>query len=209
MGLKLVTAPVGFPVTLTEAKWHLREDSSDFDDQINAMIEAATQYADGPNGFLGRALLEQTWDYFLDSFADVITPTIGSSFIELPLPPLLQVIGVYYMNNAGVEVEFAASNYVVDDSAQPARISLKSAASWPTVVDQVNAVRIRFRAGYLDQTVSPAVEAVPGPIKAAILMTLGTLYENRENQVVGAIVFKLPWAAEQLLRPYRVYLSLA
>jgi hypothetical protein len=108
-----------------------------------------------------------------------------------------------------VEQEFPSSSYTVDSSSYPARIALKSSASWPTISDAFNAVRIRFRAGYLDQTVSPAVPNVPGSIKAAILLCVGSLYENRENEVVGTVVNRLPWAAEQLLRPHRVYLSLA
>ena len=209
MGLKQVIRPSGFPVTLTEAKVHLREDSSDFDSHIDALIEASTQYVDGPNGFLGRALLDQTWDYYLDSFTDIQTTLLGKNYIELPLPPLIQILGIFSTSSAGVETEFDSSKYLVDASSQPARVALKTAANWPTAAEEFSSIRIRFRAGYLDQTVSPAVGAVPGPIKAAILLTLGALYDQREVQVVGTIVSKLPWAAEQLLRPYRVYLSMA
>jgi hypothetical protein len=41
-------------------------------------------------------------------------------------------------------------------------------------------------------------------IKAAILLILGSLYANRENEVVGATVFALPLGAHALLQPYRV-----
>lgn len=209
MGLKRVTSPVGFPVTLAQAKQQLREDSSDFDDQINLFIEAATMHVDGPNGFLGRALLQQTWDYNLDSFAELQRTLLGKNYIELPLPPLIQVLGVFSTDSDGAETEFPTSSYLVDTSSQPARIALKTTANWPAAAEEFTSVRIRFTAGYVDQTVSPAVDAVPGPIKAAILMLLATLYENRETFVVGTIVSSMPWAAEQLLRPYRVYLSLA
>lgn len=209
MALKIVTKPDGFPVSLTEAKIHLREDSSDYDDEINAFIEAATLYVDGPNGFLGRALLEQTWDYYIDSFSDVIVSASGKSFIELPLPPVIEVESVNYVDSSGAEQVLPSSGYVVDLVSQPARIFLAASGIWPSTADQLGAVRIRIRCGYVDGTVSPAVDDVPGPIKAAILLTIGTLYENRENFVVGTVVNKLPFAAEQLLRPYRVYLSMA
>lgn len=209
MALKIVTKPVGFPVSLSEAKAHLREDSSDFDDQINAFIEAATQYVDGPKGFLGRAILEQTWDYYTDSFNDAIVTASGKSYIELPLPPVIEVVSVNYVDSSGAEQVVDSSSYVVDLASQPARIFLAESGTWPTTADQLGAVRIRIRCGYVDSTQSPPVSDVPGPIKVAILLTLGTMYENRENFVVGTIVNKLPFAAEQLLRPYRVYLSMA
>lgn len=41
-------------------------------------------------------------------------------------------------------------------------------------------------------------------IEVAILIILGTLYENREDVVVGASVAKLPIAAEHRLQPYRI-----
>jgi hypothetical protein len=81
--------------------------------------------------------------------------------------------------------------------------------SWPTTIHQANAVRIRFRAGYIDAANSPPIDSVDFPIKAAILLNLGNLYRNRETYVVGQAVSGLPWAAEQLLRPYRVKLGLA
>lgn len=210
MGLKLVTAPTSEPVTLEQAKAHLREDSNDFNDQIEVFIEAATAYADGPSGFLGRALIDQTWDFYLDAFPAVTV--VGSRnvyAIEIPLPPLIEVLGVFYLDSNGVEQTFDAASYTVDDASEPARIVLGSTGSWPTIQEAANAVRIRFRAGYLDQGVSPAVDNVPGSIKAAILIMVGDLYQNRESSVIGQTVTKIPWSAEALLRRHRIYLSLA
>lgn len=208
MGLKLITAPTELPVTLAQAKLHLREDASDYDSQIQLMLEAAISYVDGPNGFLGRALIDQTWDYYLDTFAQIQSTLGGKGFIELPLPPLISVTSVNYTDSAGNEQTLPTTSYVVDDSTKPARIALTSTGNWPTISNEFKSIRIRFRAGYLDQTVSPAVSAVPGQIKAAILLLVGSLYENRETEVVGTVVNRLP-VFENLLRPYRVYLSLA
>lgn len=210
MGLKLVTAPADNPVTLAQAKAHLREDSDDFNDQIEAFIDAATAYADGPMGFLGRALIDQTWDLYLDAFPAVsVVGTRNVYAIEIPLPPLIEVVDVFYLDSNGVEQTFDAASYTVDDSSEPARIVLGSTGSWPTIQEAANAVRVRFRAGYLDQGVSPAVESVPGTIKAAILIMVGDLYQNRESSVIGQTVTKIPWSAEALLRRHRIYLSLA
>lgn len=42
-------------------------------------------------------------------------------------------------------------------------------------------------------------------IKAAVLLTVGHLYANREDAVVGASVSALPNGADYLLQPFKVY----
>lgn len=213
MALKRVTAPANDPVTLEEAKAHLREDSDDFDLEIEAFISAATEFVDGPKGYLGRALLDQTWDYYLDAFP-CAHYTYGSNwhpvaYIEIPLPPLIEVVGVFYLDSSGTEQEVNASSYRVDTASEPGRLIPVNGVSWPTAQITSGAVRVRFRAGYLDQGVSPAVDDVPFSIKAAILLYMADLYQNRENTVIGENAEELPFAAKMLLKPHRVYLSMA
>lgn len=196
--MKLVTAPSGYPVSLAEAKAHLRYEDDDQDALISALIGAAVDYA---QNFLGRSLLDQAWDYYLDSF-DAAKP------LTIPLPPLIEVVGLFYLDSAGDEQEFSAASYSVDNSSEPARISLLYGGTWPTAIAQANAIRVRFRAGYLN-TDSPPVAAVPFAIKAAILLTVGTLFEHRETVVIGQTAVTLPFGAEQLLRQYRVQLGMA
>jgi uncharacterized phiE125 gp8 family phage protein len=203
MGLKLVTAPAEQPITLAQAKQQCRAtEFTDDDDLIQLFIDASVDFADGPSGFLGRALIDQTWDYYLDEFP-------ASGLIQIPLPPLIEVVGLFYRDGDGNEQEWTSTNYVVDQSGNPGNISLASGVSWPTPIDESEAVRIRFRAGYLDQSDSPAVESVPGAIKAALLIHVADLYANRESAITGTIVAKLPWSAEALLRRYRFYLGMA
>ena len=42
-------------------------------------------------------------------------------------------------------------------------------------------------------------------IRAAVLLTVGHLYANREDAVVGASVSALPNGADYLLQPFKVY----
>jgi len=205
VALKLVTAPANEPITLDEAKAHLNVEHDEHDTLIAIYVAAATSYIDGPRGFLGRALIDQTWDFYLDEFPSDCT---GDLSIELPLPPLIEVVGLFYSDDDGNETQLTAdTDFIVDSVSEPAR--LVPVSSWPTEGDRPNAVRVRFRAGYIDASVSPAEDAVPFAIKAAELLHVGDLYRNREIQVVGETVAQLPWAAEQLLRPFRFYLSLA
>jgi uncharacterized phiE125 gp8 family phage protein len=206
MGLKLVTAPADWPITLEQAKAHLRVDTDDDDDLIEALIDAAVESAEL---FQGRALVDQTWDLYLDAFPCSRWEGLRRvNQIEIRKPPLIEVAGVFYLDSSGAEQTLSASLYTVDTANEPGRVVLKS-GSWPTLPDLANAVRVRFRAGYLDQGVSPAVENVPKSTKAAILIMIGDLYANRESVVVGQTVARIPWSAEWLLRLKKFDLSLA
>lgn len=223
MGLIRVTAPANAPVSLAQAKAHVRAtDFTDDDTLIGLFIEAATDHVDGPEGFLGRALIDQTWDYYLDAFPAgpagsaraapnraASAPAASASIIKLPLPPLIEVEGVFWTDGAGAEQTLDPASYLVDTAGSAGRIALLTPGAWPTARAVANAVRIRFRAGYIDASDSPVADAVPGAIRAAILLIVGDLYANRENVVVGATVATLPGPVENLLRRYRFDLALA
>jgi len=74
--LTVETAPAVEPVTLTEAKQHLRVDIDDDDTYIEALIVAARQYAEE---YLDRALISQQLAMRMDTFPYEF---------ELPRPPM-------------------------------------------------------------------------------------------------------------------------
>ncbi|MFI3299249.1 MAG: head-tail connector protein [Rikenellaceae bacterium] len=47
-------------------------------------------------------------------------------------------------------------------------------------------------------------ETLPPAIKAAILLILGTLYDNHTDQIIGRSVSELSLTAEKLLLPWRI-----
>lgn len=197
MAIKLITPPATTPVSLTEAKAHLRVDFTDDDALITALIGAATSHAER---FTGRAFIDQTWELTVDEFPD--------NEIEIPNPPLIEVVSIKYDDGDGNEVPLDADEYVVDDQSEPGWVLPSSEGVWPSSFDGINAVRIRYRAGYLNSD-SPQTENVPADIKAAIKLYIGTLYANREHIVIGQTAMQMPWACEALLRPYRVKLGMA
>lgn len=199
MGYKLVTAPSSVVISLEEAKQHLRVDHSDEDDLIEAYTEAATGAVEQESG---RALVDQTWDLYLDAM-----PDSADDPIEIAKPPLLEILGVFYRDSAGDEQEFAAASYNIDDTSIPARIVAVSA--WPTAKEMINAVRVRFRAGYVDTSSSPAVGEVVGALRQAILMTLSHLYHNRESVVIGVSAVELPRGAMWLIEKHRAHRGFA
>lgn len=211
--LYLIEGPSVPVVSLSDMKKHLRVDHSDDDDLIEAITDACTRHIDGGEGKLGRALISQTWELRLNSFLRGFS---GSGYhrsfrrnysIELPLPPLLAVENIKYYDSDDVLQTASTDLYEVIGigGLKPGFISLKKDQSWPTTFSRHEAVIVRFIAGYVDTSQSPAVGEVPAPIIAAIKLTAGTLYANRESMVIGQTAVELPWAAKALLDPYRVY----
>lgn len=190
MNLVLITPPATEPLTTLEAGLHLRvEPLSEDDPYIDALITAARQHVEQ---HLGRALVTQTWEAVLDEFPE-------GDEIRLSKGALQSVTSVTYLDSAGAQQTLATSEYQVDTASVPGRIVLAPSESWPdTDSDRVNAVRVRFVAGY------GAASAVPQPIKAAMLLLIGHLYEHREEEVVGTITSRFSFATDALLSPYRI-----
>jgi len=192
MKLILITGPASAPVSVSEAKSHLRVDISTDDTLIGTYITAATQYVEL---HLRRALITQTHELVLDGWP-------GKGRISLPLAPLISVTSVTVTDNAGSAAVFSISNYIVDTAGEPGAVVLKSTASWPaTVLQEVNGIKVRFVAGY------GAAAAVPDAIKQAILLAVGSMYEHREDVQVspGIVSVSLPLGVFNLLMPYRVW----
>lgn len=196
--LKLITPPPFEPLTLAEVKQYFRVDHDDEDAAIARCFSSAVGYADGPDGFLGRALVDQTWELTLDAFP--------IREIRIPLPPLIEVVNVFYDDAGGLQQILDPADYSVDAVSEPGWIV--PVGSWPTTFDGINAVRIRYRAGYVDASMSPAVGEVPADIEQALLLYAISTFDNRSLSVAGRET-AIPWSAEQLLRRRRVEIPLA
>jgi uncharacterized phiE125 gp8 family phage protein len=180
----LVTAPAVMPVTLSEAKAHLRVDHDDEDTLITALIAAATGHLDGWTGVLGRCIVSQTWRQDMDGF--------GDGDIRLPFADVTAVV-VAYTDTANATQTFAGASYHLTADAMSSLIELADGASWPDTAIRPDAVRVTMTVGY---------SAVPPAIKAAILIHIGQLYENREVSAMSAVAM-LPLAHDALVSPYR------
>lgn len=192
--LKLITAPTTEPVSLAEAKLHLRVDGTADDALITALITAARLAVEN---FSRRALITQAWILSMDRFP-------GADAILLPRPPLQNGTGtaveITYKLADGTEQTYSAANYVVDTVSEPGRIRLVSTATWPgDELYPLSAVTISFTAGY------GAAEDVPQIYKQAMLLLIGHWYENREQvTTTGAVPQEIPMGVEYLLWPERV-----
>jgi hypothetical protein len=217
--IKLNTAPAVEPVTLAEAKLHLRVDFTDDDTLITMLIGAARVAAEN---ICRRAFVTQKWDLYLDAFPrqnfygvlpgyaplDQFVPSVlqaqrgyavrfRGGKLELPFPTLQSVEYIKYKDATGVLITLDPSLYTVDNASEPGVLTPAPDQYWPNTQNIMNAVQIGYTAGYGDAA------AVPAGIKSWILLRVGALYENREEVAVGqrVTVLELPFVAG-LLDPY-------
>lgn len=195
MALRLITPPV--PIfTVHTAKRHLHVDTNDEDELITDLIEAATRHIDGKEGWLNRSLNPQTYDLTYDNFP--------CGPIQVPLPPLISIDSVNYVDEDGAPAVFSSGSYEVDDVSEPGWVQLGSNFSWPSIMGTINAVRIRFTAGYA--YASGDESTVPFPIRQAILMMVADMYERRESVADGSVsTIPIPSTVKALLHPYRIF----
>ena len=202
--LAQTVAPTVWPVTLAEAKAHMRVDIGDEDTLIEALIVAATKHCEN---LTGRQFMLATWRLSLDRFPcgvfnDQSSPAIEGNDIILPRPNLLAVSSIKYDDADGTEQTMDAADYRVGTDERPGRISLAYDAEWPTTRSQSNAVRVLYTAGYsASATAATAQAAVPQNVKQAILLLVAQWFENRETQAIGTIATTLAFTIENLLAP--------
>ncbi len=191
MTIKLITGPAAEPISLAEAKSHLRVDSADEDSLISLLIASARQAAEHETG---RSLVSQTLELVLDAF-----PT---SEIVVPAAGVLSVASVKYLGTDGIEQTLSGAAYVLDAEADPAYLLPAAGYSWPDTADAANAVRVRFLAGF-----GSSASDVPASIRHWMLLHIGTAYAQRESVAAGVSVADLPGRYHAaLLDPWRVYL---
>lgn len=199
---KMTVAPVSEPVTLSEAKAQARIDGSADDTLITSLITGARQWAEQ---YTNRALITQTWQFWLDACPETDEGIFGSSaFINLPRPPLISVSNVTSYDDSDTGTVWPSSNYYVDTIREPGRLALRQGAVWPTPTRLTNGIRIEYTAGY-----GASASAVPEPVKTAIRQLVAHWYEHRGEAALsgdrfGSHAMHVPLIIQALLDPYRI-----
>ena len=163
----------------------LKIEHTEDDAFIDRLISGARDVLDGPQGELGRALIQQTWDMKIDCFPVRDVP------IVIPLPPLRSIDQISYVDTEGVTQTLDSSVFQVVGSVRPGRAWIIEAfgQTWPSTRDIPDAVTIRFTAGYPASSASPPdlTANVPESLKHAMLMLISDWYEFRETAVIGTV----------------------
>jgi len=193
MNLTQITAPTAEPVTLQQAKDHLRLDHDGEDELVTRLIVAARQLVESDTR---RALVTQTWDYALDyewPYED--DKRLGMVYrIVLPKPPVQSVTSVKYFDSDGAEQTLAADQYRVRNGV----IEPAYGVTWPVVREQMATITVRYVCGY------GVASSVPEQIKHAILLLVGHWFGHREA-VVSGTMNELPMAVQSLMFPFRSF----
>jgi len=150
MPLRIITPPAIEPVTLAELKKHLRITHDDEDAILRTYLQAARMYAE--TTLCWRAFIEQELELTKDYFPSVFS---------LPRPPLQSVTSITYRTRDGTVETIDPADYIVDTDSEPARIVPAVDERWPSdALYPVNAVRVRYTAGYPLEDVEVEDEAV-------------------------------------------------
>lgn len=175
------------PVTLAEAKAHLRVDTTDEDSMITRLITVARHEAEH---LTGRALCLSTWRLHLDAFP--------SGAIQLLNPPLVSVVHIKYYDTAGVQQTVTSTDYMLDTTSAPGWVAPVPTKTWPSTQERMNAVEVQYTAGWAN------AGAVPVELAQWVLLRIGTLFAHREQVTDGVTASEVPFA-NGLLDTYRVY----
>ncbi len=187
MSLVMTGAPALEPVTLVEAKAHLRVDTALEDTFIASLITTSRLQVEA---ILGLAMITQNWTWRFDAW-----PRGG---VEFPLSPVSAVSLVRTQNSDQSFATLAAANYIVDGRGTPPRL-VPSSTNFPQPGVVALGIEIQFTAGY-----GTLASDVPAPLRQAILLLVAHWFENREPFIEGAMPKSFPDAVIGLLEPYRV-----
>ena len=191
-----ITPPADEPVTLAEARAQCRIDADDTSEDalLGVYIQAAREAAEQT---LCRSIINSTWEQQLEAF-----PADGG--IRLQQALATSITSVIYLNTAGSPITMSSATYQLQQSTQEAWLLPAVGTSWPATLSASNlvaAVRVRYVCGYGD---TPAT--VPAAIRQWLLMTVGTLYAQRESVDAGGRVRELPSRfVDRLLDAERIY----
>lgn len=166
--------------------------STSEDSDLTDIIQAARENVED---ICRRALITQTWDYYLDSFPP-------ANAFKLPFGNLQSVTHIKYTDSGGTQSTMTATTeYLVETNGEyPGRIVLPYGAAWPSFTPYPsNPIVTRFICGWT------AASEIPRKIKSAIKMIITDLYLNREARSYGSMDYRENPAVMRLLTSSRIW----
>ena len=172
------------PLTLQEAKEHLRVLSDDLDEYVEALIEAAVDYCETTTG---RSLR--------------VSHTLTQKYCQWPCKrfefdrhPVTSVTSITYYDADDATQTVSASDYRLQKSTEAASyVELDADFVRPTLSVRDDAITVTYTAGYA------ALADVPARAKHAMKLLIGHWYEHGEAVNIGNITSEVPMATAALL----------
>jgi uncharacterized phiE125 gp8 family phage protein len=162
MSAILVAGPAVEPVTLAEAKAHLRLDSGDEDALVASLVAAARHTLELATR---RAFVAQTWRLRLDRWPE-------GRAVALPLAPLIAIVAVRVSPLSGPAATVDPGTYRIVREADPPTLTVDAAvadAGLPSGGIEIDAT-YGFGAAATD---------VPQPLRLAIQRLVARWFERR------------------------------
>lgn len=185
MSTALITKPAVEPVTLSEAKSHLRVDGSAEDTLISELITVARQHLEQ---VIEVRMITQTWRQYEDCWP-------LSRMLNLKTRPVRSVQSITVYDSDGTPTIIAPADYQLDLVSQPARIYLPEGASSGQAM---NGIEVDFTAGFGDTGVE-----VPDTLKRAILLLVAHWYEFRGAVTPQEQPVSIPPGFNALIAPFK------
>ncbi|MCP8897030.1 head-tail connector protein [Shinella daejeonensis] len=186
MTIAELTPPAAEPVTLAEAKAHLRLDGSDEDLLLTVLLAAARIHLESETGL---CLIVRPFRLYLDGWPE-------GRVIQIARGPVQTIESVTVYDAVGMPLEVDAAGYVLDGAARPARLVLPQT---PVAERAVNGIEIDFTAGFGESGAD-----VPDTLKRALLLHVAAMYELRGVVAVEHQPGAVPQGYDRLIAPYRM-----
>lgn len=188
MSLILLSGPAVEPITLAEAKAHLRVDGNADDAVIASLIITSRLHVEAA---FGLALIDQRWAYRFDCW-----PRDGT--VTLPIRPVQSIARVRVTNADSSLATIEPTRYLLDGASLPPRL-VPSAAALPAPGIRIQGIEIELTAGF-----GPTAATVPYPIRQALLLLVAHWFECRTPIHSGTGAVRIPDTVSALLAPYRL-----
>lgn len=206
------------PVTLAEAKAHLRLDPDMQDEDAliqNCIIAARMSLETTYKIYIGSQSVRLTMDFFGDQQSRAsrdqwfywgnpfrwgsIWGMAWETAFEL-IPPVQSVTSIKYLDpQMQVQTVDPAKYALTHAKKSPAIVYCIPGNMWPATAHVPGAVMIEYQAGYASRAL------VPMDVKQACKLLIGHFWRNRELIVLGTVRTKaveLPWSVDVLMNQY-------
>lgn len=185
MALFRTVEPAVEPVTLLEAKAHLRVSHASEDELISGLTRAARDEVEKATGV---ALIDQSWRLALDRWP-------RHAVAMLPRHPVKAVLSVTVFGADGEATLLDPDTYTLDSLSRPARLHFEAT---PAPARIMNGIEIDFTAGF-----GEAGTDVPDILKRAILALTNHWYEFRGVFDANDQPVSYPPAYDRMISAYK------
>ncbi|OYD65961.1 UNVERIFIED_ORG: putative phiE125 gp8 family phage protein [Burkholderia sp. CF145] len=177
---QLIRPPVGEPVSLIEAKLHLRVTDDAQDARIQSFITSARIDAEKE---IRQQLIHARWQAIFDRFPGdngmnlCENVNIPGNAARLPHSPLVDVVSVTYLDMSETLQTMDPADYVANNALTPGIVTPRFGRIWPVPLPQIGAVQFTYNAGYASPFSVPVVPGNQIKVRGPVTWDVGDTVE--------------------------------